>query len=421
MHRLGGLTARLGRLRPPLRAGVRQCAGICGDASALARYSASRSPQALQLAARGRRRLCSSPGVGPLPTEPSTSAAAAPVAEAVIAVRSLWESFAELLIEHPMKTNAIASGVLCSLGDALAQAFEWRLGVTSPEKESYNFMRTARMAVWGTLIGGPVLALWYRTLHTLGEAISVSYAPVVGGRMAWLAERTPAMSWLADLHVEKSVAVAPAKVLMGKVVLDTMLFQAPFLNLYFAVMGALEGLSPMEIVEKTKASFHRAWALSFLVWAPVQSVNLYFVPVHFQPLVVAGVNVGWKTTLSLLNHYHDYGSPRSADVAAAQGAGEGGAPAREGGGAAGGGGSAAAAAAAAWEHERSQLRTRISQLVAENKALRLQLGQLHAAFAASMSMSAQGAPMRAPMNAQGAPAAAQGAGRLRGGGHPSGG
>ena len=312
-------------------------------------------------------------------------------------VRSLWESFTELLIEHPIKTNAVASGVLCSLGDALAQAFEWRLGVTSPEKESYNFMRTARMALWGTILGGPVLALWYRTLHTLGEAISVSYAPVVGGRLAWLAERTPAMSWLADLHVEKSVAVAPAKVLMGKVVLDTMLFQAPFLNLYFAVMGALEGLSPYEIIEKTKASFHRAWALSFLVWAPVQSVNLYFVPVHFQPLVVAGVNVGWKTTLSLLNHYHDYGSPRRFDsdqaggpgaaTATAQGGAEG--AARRGGGAGEGG---AAAAAAAWEHERAQLRTRISQLVAENKALRLQLGQLHAAFASSMSLSAQGGP-----------------------------
>ena len=343
----------------------------------------SRSAPALR---SGRRRLCTSPRVGPLPTEgvaaPSTAAEA--VKEHVTAVpaavkehvRSMWESFAELLVEHPIKTNAVTSGVLCAAGDGLAQAFEWRLEVTSPEKDSYNYLRTARMAVFGTLIGGPVLAMWYRALHAFGETISVSYAPMLGGRLASLAERVPAMSWLADLHVEKSTPVAPAKILMSKVVLDTMMFQAPFLNLYFAVMGALEGLPLSEIYDKTKASFHRAWALSFLVWAPVQSVNLYFVPMHFQPVVVAGVNVGWKTTLSLLNHYHDYGSPRRFDSE--------GQPTQSD---ATSGASAAArdAAEVAWQVERTQLRARIKQLKDENKALHLQLGQLHAAFASSVS------------------------------------
>ena len=32
-------------------------------------------------------------------------------------------------------------------------------------------------------------------------------------------------------------------------------------------------------------------------------INLHYVPVHFQAAVVALVNVGWKATLSLLNHY----------------------------------------------------------------------------------------------------------------------
>lgn len=131
-------------------------------------------------------------------------------------------------------------------------------------------MRTVRMAAWGTLIGGPILAVWYRSLHTAMESLSVSYAPVVGTRLAWLAERTPAMSWVADLHKPEVVKVSAGRMLLGKVVLDTTLFQAPFLNLYFGVMGALEGLSASEIYEKTKASFHRAWALCFLVWTPVQ-------------------------------------------------------------------------------------------------------------------------------------------------------
>ena len=46
------------------------------------------------------------------------------------------------------------------------------------------------------------------------------------------------------------------------------------------------------------------------MWAPVQSINLGVMVPAMQPAVVAGVNVGWQTTLSILNHYHDHGSPR---------------------------------------------------------------------------------------------------------------
>ena len=88
---------------------------------------------------------------------------------------------------------------------------------------------------------------------------------------------------------------------------DTLFFQAPFLTLYFGVMGLLEGLSFEKTFEKTKESFHQAWALSLLVWTPVQCVNLFYVPAAWQPFVVSAVNVGWKSTLSLLNQYHGGG------------------------------------------------------------------------------------------------------------------
>ena len=55
----------------------------------------------------------------------------------------------------------------------------------------------------------------------------------------------------------------------------------------------------------TAPSSPQAWALSLLVWTPVQCVNLFYVPAAYQPAVVSAVNVGWKSTLSLLNHYHD--------------------------------------------------------------------------------------------------------------------
>ena len=86
------------------------------------------------------------------------------------------------------------------------------MGIQSPEKDTFNWSRTGRMALWGTAIGGPILGLWYRSLHAGAEALSVSYAPIVSGRLAWLAERTRVFEWVTALHKPEVVAISPLKV-----------------------------------------------------------------------------------------------------------------------------------------------------------------------------------------------------------------
>ena len=61
-------------------------------------------------------------------------------------------------------------------------------------------------------------------------------------------------------------------------------------------------------------AFHRAWALSLLVWTPVQLLNLSLVPPPLQPAVVSAVNVGWKATLSLLNAMQHSGGAESHEL-----------------------------------------------------------------------------------------------------------
>lgn len=220
--------------------------------------------------------------------------------------RELLESASEFLEERPIAANSMISGVLCAVGDALAQYIEVRFGPPAERKDEsprYDWLRTARMTIYGSVICGPLLAVWYRSLAQITEALQVQYAPVLSGRLFdALASRAPALDRVFSmLHVEKEAAVHPMKILSAKVLADALLFQAPFLNLYFAFMGALEGLGPMQIYEHTRDNFHRAWALGFVVWAPVQMINLYFVPFTMQPTVVAMVNIGWKSTLSILN------------------------------------------------------------------------------------------------------------------------
>ena len=85
----------------------------------------------------------------------------------------------------------------------------------SPDKDGYNWPRTLRMGFWGFAICGPVLGLWYRTLHASAEVMMssrISYAPVVSGRMAWLLERAPALQWVTNLHFERVQTASTTKV-----------------------------------------------------------------------------------------------------------------------------------------------------------------------------------------------------------------
>ena len=119
---------------------------------------------------------------------------------------------------------------------------------------------------------------------------------------------------LAGCHSRGTEApgTSPAKLLATKVLADTLFFQAPFLTLYFGVMGLLEGQTFAKTFEKTKESFHRAWALS--LFGRQSSVNLFYVPASWQPFVVSAVNVGWKSTLSLLNQYHTEAAPTEDEI-----------------------------------------------------------------------------------------------------------
>ena len=133
----------------------------------------------------------------------------------------------------------------------------------------------------------------------------------------------------------KPAALSPLRLLLAKVFADSILFQAPLLNLYFATMGALEGLSPSEIYARAKEKFHRAWALSIVVWSPVQFLNFCYVPPPLQPVppfVQKGVELqqtlrqhdscrsSWAATIVRRRHNDTHGmQPPSAPQAAVPG------------------------------------------------------------------------------------------------------
>lgn len=107
----------------------------------------------------------------------------------VLVNKTLIEHYATLLHERPLLTNATTSGVLCAVGDVLAQLIEWRASSSTTILEdswegsnraprapaSLDAARTGRMAIYGFFICGPLLTGWYKGLNAISEALSVSY------------------------------------------------------------------------------------------------------------------------------------------------------------------------------------------------------------------------------------------------------
>lgn len=88
-----------------------------------------------------------------------------PAAQRVIALTNgrfaaRWAQYQQLLLDYPVVTNSVTAGALYALGDFAAQCIEAAIGVSSPDKTSYNYMRTLRMTTFGALVAGPWLALW---------------------------------------------------------------------------------------------------------------------------------------------------------------------------------------------------------------------------------------------------------------------
>jgi len=216
--------------------------------------------------------------------------------------KRLWNAYMTNVAERPLITGCLTSATMYGVGDFLAQNIEEWLGVSSPGKSSYNYMRTVRMVAFGGFFAGPCLTLWYPTLHKMTTAYRGRYA------------QQTFMGWRIGLYKQEKF-VEPSErffELAIKVMCENLFFQPPFITLYLVMMGVMEGNSSSQIYEKTKMNFHDVWSYSFLVWVPAQSLNFWLVPVPLQAFCTNCTNCVWKIIMSLLYHRRDYGPEEHA-------------------------------------------------------------------------------------------------------------
>ena len=171
------------------------------------------------------------------------------------------------LARAPIVTQLISTGVLFAAGDVLAQQAVERRG------RRHDYLRTGRMAFFGTAIAGPILVGWYRVL-------------------------------------ERYVNLAtPNRTLLARVALDQLAFAPPNIAVFFTAQGLLEGKRPSEVKDKLEKAWWPTLQNNWKLWPAVQLVNFKFVPLEHRLLVVNVVALGWNCVLSAVNAGDATGAP----------------------------------------------------------------------------------------------------------------
>ncbi|KAE8154887.1 hypothetical protein BDV25DRAFT_135530 [Aspergillus avenaceus] len=162
------------------------------------------------------------------------------------------------LIQRPLLTQGLTTACLFAVGDGLAQQGVEKRGIAR-----HDVSRTARMALYGGAVFGPVATKWFQFLQ---NRITLS---------------------------------TPGKTLVARVATDQLAFAPTMIGVFLSSMSLMEGGNPQEKLDK---AYWPALRANWTIWPAVQAVNLYMVPLQYRVLTVNIFNIGWNCFLSFLNN-----------------------------------------------------------------------------------------------------------------------
>ncbi|KAG8950139.1 Protein required for ethanol metabolism [Tulasnella sp. 424] len=170
---------------------------------------------------------------------------------------SLIKAYQNVLQRRPFITSAVSSFTLFAAGDVIAQQLVEKNGI-----KGHDWVRTARLGLYGGLIFTPVVLPWYRVIDRV------------------------------------SFASKPASI-AAKVVLDQFLF-APFaVGLFFTSTTLMEGKTLDDVKAKLDKSYVSTVKANWMLFVPFQTINMGFVPLQHRLLAVNVISLFWNTYLSL--------------------------------------------------------------------------------------------------------------------------
>lgn len=196
-----------------------------------------------------------------------------------VSAMAFFRNARRIASSDPVLSNCVFCLGTWTLGDVAAQRFEHRADARA-EPFELDLARTLRLASFGVLVNGPVLAKWYPLLDRFAERA--------------LADPR-ATFWTTSLPPRWRAPVV-------KVAIETACFDLFFLATFYVYVDALEGGDSETCRRKLETKLLPSFATGLAVWPATQLANFRFVPTLYQPYVVNVVAVVWDGYLSHKNH-----------------------------------------------------------------------------------------------------------------------
>ena len=165
-------------------------------------------------------------------------------------------NYLRLLNSHPWTTTCVATGILCGLGDIIAQQ-----AVERRTLRNHNARRTLRMASIGALVIGPGIRTWF-------------------------------------MFLERMIPSSTVAATFGKVALDQFTWAPCLVATFFTLNDKLDGRTNAEVREHLRKDYFDTMKANWCVWPAVQLMNFYFVPFQHRVLVVNTFALLWNTYLA---------------------------------------------------------------------------------------------------------------------------
>lgn len=153
--------------------------------------------------------------------------------------------------------NSILSAGILSLGDFLSQTIE-----RQTKNKEFNVRRLTSMFLFGGIIRGPILFLWYSKCLTY-------------------------------LCPGKGVKVA-----LKKIALDQFAFSPVAIAFFFVIMTLANGGDVHDCERKLRREYWPTLYRSWMLWPSVQLFNFWLIPPRHQIIPANAVAIGWMGYLS---------------------------------------------------------------------------------------------------------------------------
>ncbi|KAG2236189.1 hypothetical protein BDF21DRAFT_423996 [Thamnidium elegans] len=173
---------------------------------------------------------------------------------------SLLQKYQYNILNKPVRTFAMQSSFMMTLGDVISQQLIEKKGW-----QGHDVSRSLRMTIYGATIGGPVIGTWFGFINR-----------VVTIRNKWTAT-------------------------IVRVGIDQAFFSPAILACFMGGISILEGRTVQETKEKFEKSYFNGLMNSYCYWPFVNLFTFALIPIHYRPIVNSSFGIAWNAYLSHLN------------------------------------------------------------------------------------------------------------------------